>query len=62
MECRNYCMYTFDDEHYTTSCGKIIPRDNYVDKYCTHCGKRIVVPIVIWSDTDTEQLWHFHYA
>ena len=45
----DYCIWIYDinNKCYTTGCcNQEISEDNYIDKYCTCCGKKIVVPIV----------------
>lgn len=58
----DYCIYTYDNKNYITECGKIIPRYNYVGKYCTYCGKEIVVPIITSSYDDKYCVEEKEYA
>ena len=46
MEKNKVCVWTLDKitPTWITGCNKTkIKCDNYIDKYCTCCGKRIVV-------------------
>lgn len=44
-----YCIWFYDinNKCYTTGCcNQEISEHNYIGKYCTCCGKKIIVPIV----------------
>ena len=44
-----YCIWFYNKagQYYVTSCcNQEISEDNYIGKYCTCCGKKIVVPVV----------------
>lgn len=43
----DYCIWFYNKagQYYTTSCFNQ-EIDNYMGKYCTCCGKKIVIPIV----------------
>ena len=45
----DYCIwiYNINNKCYITGCcNQEISEDNYIGKYCTCCGKKIVVPVV----------------
>ena len=54
----DYCIWLYDinNKCYTTGCcNQEISKDNYIGKYCTCCGKKIIVPILEYTDRDTLQ-------
>ena len=45
----DYCIWIYDINnkcYITGCCNQEISEDNYIGKYCTCCGKKIVVPVV----------------
>ena len=47
-----YCIWFYNKagQYYVTSCcNQEISEHDYIGKYCTCCGKKIVVPIVQYS-------------
>ena len=45
----DYCIWFYNKavQYYVTSCcNQEISEANYIGKYCTCCGKKIVVPVV----------------
>ena len=45
----DYCIWIYNKagQYYTTSCcNQEIDEHDYIGKYCTCCGKKIVIPIV----------------
>ena len=60
----DYCIQIYNKagQYYTTSCcNKEIDEYDYIGKYCTCCGKKIVVPIVHHS-YDYKSKGEFPYA
>ena len=54
----DYCIQIYNKagQYYTTSyCNQEIDEYDYIGKYCTCCGKKIVVPILEYDDRDTLQ-------
>ena len=54
----DYCIWIYNKagQYYTTSCcNQEIDEHDYIGKYCTCCGKKIVVPILKYADRDTLQ-------
>ena len=48
----DYCIWFYDKagQYYVTSCcNQEISEHDYIGKYCTCCGKKIVGPIVQYS-------------
>lgn len=53
-----YCIWLYDinKKCYTTGCcNQEISEDDYIGRYCTCCGKKIIVPILEYADRDTLQ-------
>ena len=47
-----YCIWLYDVNnkcYITGCCNQDISEHDYIGKYCTCCGKKIVVPIVQYS-------------
>ena len=54
----DYCIWLYDinNKCYTTGCcNQEISEHDYIGKYCTCCGKQIIVPILEYADRDTLQ-------
>ena len=54
----DYCIWIYNKagQYYTTSCcNQEIDEHDYIGKYCTCCGKKIIVPILEYIDRDTLQ-------
>ena len=54
----DYCIWIYNKagQYYITSCcNQEIDEHDYIDKYCTCCGKKIFVPILEYADRDTLQ-------
>ena len=54
----DYCIWFYDinNKCYTTGCyNQEISEYDYIGKYCTCCGKKIIVPILEYTDKDTLQ-------
>lgn len=54
----DYCIWFYNKagQYYTTSCcNQEIDEHDYIGKYCTCCGKKIVVPILEYADRNTLQ-------
>ena len=54
----DYCIWLYDINNNcntTGCCNQEISKDNYIVKYCTCCGKKIIVPILEYTDRDTLQ-------
>ena len=54
----DYCIWIYNKagQYYITSCcNQEIDEHDYIGKYCTCCGKKIVVPILKYADRDTLQ-------
>ena len=54
----DYCIWIYNKagQYYTTSCcNQEIDEHDYIGKYCTCCGKKIVVPILESAERDTLQ-------
>lgn len=62
MKTVDYCVWLKDSNgDYTTSCNNTtIDKNNYIDRYCTCCGKRIVTPILVktYNDKPREENYH----
>lgn len=53
-----YCIWIYDinNKCYTTGCcNQEIDEHDYIGKYCTCCGKKIVAPILEYIDRDILQ-------
>ena len=60
----DYCIWIYNKavQYYTTSyCNQEIDEYDYIGKYCTCCGKKIVMPIV-QNSYDYESKGELSYA
>ena len=54
----DYCIWIYNKagQYYITSCcNQEIDEHDYIGKYCTCCGKKIIVPILEYAERDTLQ-------